>query len=77
MTFVFWMLYNFLWSSLFVSIHREEDVAKLLLKVLCFVCILGCLTMVAAKKLAMKFLLLIHILITGAGVATFLFTHVS
>ncbi|XP_026734149.1 solute carrier family 22 member 5-like isoform X2 [Trichoplusia ni] len=71
---LFWILYYFLWSQIYVRMYSEEDINYLLLEVFCIVSVFGCLTKFTSAKLTLRYLLLVHIVITGlftAGV-TFL-----
>ncbi|CAH0586916.1 unnamed protein product [Chrysodeixis includens] len=72
---IFWILYYFLWSQIYVRMYSDEDINYLLLKVLCVLTVFGCLTKVSSAKLTLRYLLLVHVVITGiftAGV-TFLY----
>ncbi|XP_075975689.1 solute carrier family 22 member 7-like [Anticarsia gemmatalis] len=71
---IFWALYYFLWSSLYVRMYSEENSQYLLIKVFCFIVMFTCLTIVSSLKLTLRYLLLAHILLTGtfsAGIKLF------
>lgn len=70
---IFWNLYHFLWSSLYVRMFSEENVNYLLFKVFCSLAVLACLTIFSSLKLTLRHLLLAHILITGAFTAGVMF----
>nr|XP_021181720.2 solute carrier family 22 member 4 [Helicoverpa armigera] len=65
----FWILYNFVWSSLYVRVYSEQDINDLLLKVFCSVGVFGCLTKCSSAKLTLRYLLLVHVVITGVSTA--------
>ncbi|XP_022828294.1 solute carrier family 22 member 13-like [Spodoptera litura] len=73
----FWMLYYFIWSSVYVRLYSNQDVEYSLLRILCFVTVLGCLTKYSSAKLMLRYLLMIHILITGVCTAGSTYTYKS
>ncbi|KAH9627693.1 hypothetical protein HF086_016847 [Spodoptera exigua] len=73
----FWMLYYFIWSSVYVRLYSEHDAEYSLWRVLCFVSILGCLTKYSSAKLTLRYLLMINIFITGVFTAGSTYTYKS
>ncbi|KAG6453431.1 hypothetical protein O3G_MSEX008152 [Manduca sexta] len=62
---VFWLLYYFSWSSLYVRVYSEKNTSQLLIKTFCFIGTLGCLTAILSAKLTLRCLLLGHVLVAG------------
>lgn len=66
---LFWCLYYFQWSYLYVKLYGEENVEILLLKIFCFSSFLGSLVIFLATKFLLRHLLLVNVLVTGAFTA--------
>nr|XP_021201801.2 solute carrier family 22 member 2-like isoform X1 [Bombyx mori] len=62
---IFWILYNFLWSCLYVQIYSEVVTSLFLLEVFSLGCLVACLTIILSAKIPFKHLLFIHVVVTG------------
>ncbi|XP_053604869.1 organic cation/carnitine transporter 2-like isoform X2 [Plodia interpunctella] len=68
MTFIsllFWALYYFQWSYLYIRLYSDKSEEHLLLKIFCFAILFGGLTVLLARKMILRHLLLISVFITG------------
>ncbi|XP_013190463.2 solute carrier family 22 member 7 [Amyelois transitella] len=62
---LFWALYYFQWSYLYVRLYSDILEEQLLLKIFSFALLFGGLVMLLARKMILRHLLLISVLITG------------
>ncbi|XP_061714197.1 solute carrier family 22 member 4-like [Cydia pomonella] len=67
---LFWTLNCFSWSIIYSTMYRREQTNYYLLKILCLVGIIGCLTVLLSLKCKLRHLLMIHVFLAGvSGVA--------
>ncbi|XP_047990734.1 solute carrier family 22 member 4-like [Leguminivora glycinivorella] len=64
---IFWSLNCFSWSIIYSTNYSGEQTNYYLLKILCLVAIIGCLTVVLSLKCSLRHLLMIHIFLAGVS----------
>ncbi|XP_069357937.1 solute carrier family 22 member 4-like isoform X2 [Maniola hyperantus] len=71
---VFWIFYFFLWSSLYIRVHNEQQYYGLL-KTFCFMVILGFINWSLSKNLKIKMLLTMNLAVIGAASTALVFIN--